>query len=422
MPRQHYSVLIVGAGTGGIMTAAQLRRARPNLDVAIIDPAEWHAYQAAWTLVGAGTYDFDKTRRRTSALIPKGVDWIQDRVVSVDPEAHRVETHSAGGYSYDYLVLSPGIQMDIDGLPGLREALATDRVCSNYTDPKKTWEVIQRFSGGQAVFTQAPTPIKCGGGPQKIAYLAEEAFERRGIRQQSAVVLALPGSVIFGVPDFAKTLSEVVERKHIHFAPHFSLSRIDSDQRLLHFRWTGAPGTVPDPPTQGARFEVSASGEEVFMPYDMVHLAPPQRAPDFIRTGTLAAQSGPFAGWLEVDTGTLKHTRWPRIFGLGDAAGLPTAKTGAAIRKQVPVLVENLLSELDGKGPGKAIYEGYSSCPFVTGYGKMVLAEFKYANERDSDPLLSRIFDTTQELWPMWLLKKYGLPYLYWNRMLKGKM
>ena len=158
------------------------------------------------------------------------------------------------------------------------------------------------------------------------------------------------------------------------------------------------------------------------MPYDMLHLAPPQQAPDFIRNGTLAAASGPFSGWLEVDHGTLKHMRFPKIFGLGDAAGLPTAKTGAAIRKQVPVVVENLLSELDGKGPGKAIYEGYSSCPFVTGYGKMMLAEFKYANERDSDPLLSRIWDTTRELWPMWLLKKYGLPYLYWNRMMKGKM
>lgn len=118
---------------------------------------------------------------------------------------------------------------------------------------------------------------------------------------------------------------------------------------------------------------------------------------------------------------TLQHHRYPNIFGLGDVAGLPTAKTGATLRKQVPVLVKNI-AQLIKKRIIQARYEGYSSCPLVTEYSKMVLAEFKYDNVRDSDPLISKLVDTTKEEYSMWLLKKYGLPYLYWNRMMKGRM
>jgi sulfide:quinone oxidoreductase len=161
---------------------------------------------------------------------------------------------------------------------------------------------------------------------------------------------------------------------------------------------------------------------EIVMPYDMLHLAPPQEAPRFIQDSTIAHQDGPSKGWVKVDINTMQHLDYPDIFALGDVAALPTAKTGAAIRKQAPVVAENLLHLIKNNKLGEKIYEGYSSCPLVTGYGKMVLAEFKYDNVRDSDPLLSKLFDTSKELYPMWLLKKYGLPYLYWNRMLKGKM
>jgi sulfide:quinone oxidoreductase len=130
---------------------------------------------------------------------------------------------------------------------------------------------------------------------------------------------------------------------------------------------------------------------------------------------------GPNKGWLEVDIHKLNNAKYPNVFGIGDSAALPTAKTGAAIRKQTPVVVEQIrAAEANTTTPDE--YQGYSSCPLVTGYGKMVLAEFKYDNVRDSDPLISTFVDTTKESWLMWILKKYGLPYLYWNQMLRGKM
>ena len=417
----HHNVVIIGGGTGGIMTAAQLRNKDKSLSIAIVDPASDHFYQPAWTLVGAGTFDFEATRRGMASLIPSGVEWIQDAVTTFDPKNNAVSTRRSGTLSYDYLVVSPGLQMDLDGIEGLREALDTPEVCSNYVDPEKTWEVIRNFKGGNAVFTQPTTPIKCGGAPQKIMYLADEAFRKQGVRDKSEVIFATPGSVIFGVKEFAKTLTQVINKKNIHLKTFYAPVKIDSKKKEVHFRWTNQQsGCVIQ---NGNPLQENLQGETtVIMPYDMLHLAPPQSAPDFVKQSVLSHQDGPSKGWLNVDKFTLQHNEFANVFGLGDVAALPTAKTGAAIRKQAPVVVENILTMIKAQALSAHKYEGYSSCPLVTGYGKMVLAEFKYDNVRDSDPFLSKFVDTTKENWSMWMLKKYGLPYLYWNRMMKGKM
>ena len=129
--KSHYQVLIVGGGTGGIMTAAQLKRKSSDISIAIIEPSKDHYYQPAWTLVGAGTFDFNATRRDESSLIPRGVDWIQDYATTFHPESNKLSTRKSGDITYDVLVISAGIQSDIDALPGLREALQTDSVCRN---------------------------------------------------------------------------------------------------------------------------------------------------------------------------------------------------------------------------------------------------------------------------------------------------
>lgn len=315
------------------------------------------------------------------------------------------------------MVLAPGLVYDLDGIEGLRENLGKNGVCSNYTDPNYTWELIKNFKGGNAVFTQPTTPIKCGGAPQKIAYLAADYFRKNKLKN-SEVVFATPGSVVFGVKEFANTLMQVIYRYGIHFKPHYAPVKIDGEKKLVYFK-SIAPEENQCVVNEGNVLNEEFHGEsEIVMPYDILHLAPPQMAPDFIRNSSLAnAQK-----WLDVDILSLQHLRYKNVFGLGDVAALPTAKTGAAIRKQAPVVVENILNLIKENKLGNSIYEGYSSCPLVTGYGKLVLAEFKYDNVRDSDPLLSKFVDTSKETWSMWILKKYGLPYLYWNKMMKGKM
>jgi len=417
--KAHYQIVIIGAGTAGIMTAAQLLKKDKSLDIVIIDPAEMHYYQPAWTLVGAGTYDFAKTAKSMRDLIPKGVEWLQDSVTEFFPEEHKIETQKGVKISYDYLVVAPGLVNDLSLIEGLEEAVKKGIVCSNYIDPKYTWECLKNFKGGNAVFTQPTTPIKCGGAPQKIMYLAADYFRRNGLDKKSNVVFATPGTVIFGVKRIADTLMKVIHRYNVHFKPFYAPVKIDADKKIVYFK-SVAPDDNNCIVNEGNVLGEKQQGNSLIeMPFDLLHLAPPQTAPKFVKESVLVNE----AGWLDVDINSLQHKKFPNIFGLGDVAALPTAKTGAAIRKQAPVVVDNILKLIKGKTADNKSYQGYSSCPLVTGYGKMVLAEFNYKNEFTPDPKLKMMLigDSSKEHWRLWLLKKYMLPYLYWHKMMKGE-
>lgn len=410
-------VVIVGGGTGGIMTAAQLLK-KGNYKVTVLEPAKYHYYQPAWTLVGANTYDFEKTKRTMESVMPAGVNWVKEYAESFEPENNTVITKGGNRIAYDFLVLSPGIKIDNSLIEGLEEAIDKGVVCSNYTDPKHTWEVLKNFKGGNAVFTQPATPIKCGGAPQKIAYLAADYFKKKGIADKTNVIFATPGSVIFGVKEIKQTLEQVISRYGIHFKPQYTPIKIDAENKIITFKNT-ASGENQCVINENNELGETMSGDQIIeMPFDMLHLAPPQTAPDFIKNSSFANDGG----WIDVNIHTLQHNKFENVFGIGDAAALPTAKTGAAIRKQVPVVVANIEAISKTKALGNKVYNGYSSCPLVTGYGKMVLAEFDYDSNFTPDPKLKQMFikDSSKEHRRLWWLKKYILPRLYWNKMLKG--
>lgn len=432
--KAHHQILIVGGGTAGIMVAAQLLRKTELRDIAIIEPSETHYYQPAWTLVGGGTYDFEKTARPMKSLIPKGVTWIKDKASGFDADNNLVNTAENGDITYDYLVIATGLTYDFSLVPGLGEAMNKGVVCSNYTDPKHTWEVLQNFKGGTALFTQPTTPIKCGGAPQKIMYLAESYFEKRGLRDKTDVIFATAGTVIFGVKKIAKTLMEVVDRKDINLRFFHELVAVDGEKQIAWYKLgkdISAGGCVVMSGEDENHYldesfqynykdiKVTIEGDRYGIHYDMLHTAPPSVAPKFVRDSNLVNK----AGWVDVDSKTLQHNKYTNIFSLGDSSSLPTAKTGAAIRKQAPIVVDNIKKLINENKIGNQEYNGYSSCPLVTDYGKMVLAEFDYKQNFTPDPKvkLMLISDSSKEHWRLWMFKKYALPYLYWNRMLKGK-
>jgi sulfide:quinone oxidoreductase len=411
-----HQIAIIGAGTAGITIAAQLLRKNQDLDIVIVDPADKHYYQPAWTLVGAGTYKFEDTERSMASVMPQGIKWVKEAVVEAHPDQNLLILQGGCRLTYDYLIAAPGIQMNIDALPGMREGMEKGIVGSVYTDPEGYWKMLSNFQGGTALFTQPDTPIRCGGAPMKIMYLTEDYLRKKGSRKDAKIVFATPGSVIFGVEPFKSRLMKVIDRKDIFLNFFHAPIRIDVDAQVAYFK---LKETAPEKTFYNHKElnKIIVSDTEVGIPFAMMHLAPPQSAPDFVRQSPLANADG----WLDVHHNTLQHTRYPNVFGVGDSAALPTAKTGAAIRKQAPVVVENVLRLIAGRTDLSEEYQGYSSCPIVTDYGKMLLAEFKYENVRDSDPIISAVIDTGKENWPMWMLKKFGLPYMYWNYMLKGK-
>jgi sulfide:quinone oxidoreductase len=395
----HHKILIVGGGTAGIIVAAQLRRAGQS-DIAILEPSERHFYQPLWTLVGGGAAAQAETVGREADYIPAGVTWIRDSAAEADPDANRITTASGAKIGYDFLVAAPGMQLNWDAIPGLREALRRDNVSTNYAFDMapRTWAAISAFKGGVALFHMPGTPVKCPGAPQKIMYLAADRFRRAGIGAQVIYGSATPS--IFGVKEYAAVLDRVVERYGIDARYGHELIEIRPESNEAVFRTKDGSGD-----------------SRVTIPYDLLHVVPPQSAPDFIRRSPLAAPNAGAFGGIDVDQFTMRHKRYANVFALGDAAGTPNPKTGASAMKQAPVVVVNLLAAISGQ-ESAARYNGYVACPVVTGYGKMLLCEYDYSGKpAPTIPLI----DTMRERYSMWLLKRYGLPWLYWHVMLRGR-
>jgi sulfide:quinone oxidoreductase len=403
MSYEHHEVLIIGAGSAGIAVAARLLRARNASRVTLVDPSEKHYYQPLWTLVGGGVVDREETVRDQARVIPPGARWIREAATAIDPDRKTVTLTGGQVLGWDYLVVAPGIQFDWDRVKGLSAALGTGGVCTNYAydEAPYTWEALQaaaRKPGRVRLLSAQPAgPFKCGGAPQKILYLAADYMRRQGRLAESDLHFFTPGTTLFGVPEFLATIEKVVERYGIQ--PHFQheLIEVRGEAREAVFRVVAPDGSISE------RVE----------PYDFLHVTPPQAPPEVVRQSAIANAEG----WVEADPATLQHPRYPHVFTLGDASGSPNAKTGAAVRKQAPVVVQNLLAHRRGDATLPATYNGYASCPLVTSYNGLILAEFDYENRPDP----SFPFDTTKERRSMYWMKRWLLPFLYWQGMLKGR-
>ncbi len=396
--RSAHKVVVVGGGSAGIDVAARLLHGGVS-DVAVIDPAVTHYYQPLWTLVGGGRAPLGESGRPQASVMPKAASWVQEHAESIDPDNHTVTTAEGTTLGYTRLVVCPGIQLDWNTIPGMAEGMSTPSVSSNYlaSAAPKTWELIRNLRSGTAVFTMPAGPIKCAGAPQKIAYLAADYWREQGVLKDIRVVLVLPTPGMFGVKVFSDELERVAARYGMEVHKQSELVELDPDTRTA---------VIADHATD-AKESIS---------YDLLHVVPPQSAPDWLKATSLAVPESP-TGYVEIDKNTLQHVRYPEVFALGDAGSSPNSKTGAAIRKQAPVVAKNVRASLAGRAV-TASYDGYASCPLTTSRHTMLLAEFDYTMQpAPSFPFI----DTTKERRDMWYLKRYGLPALYWNLMLKGR-
>jgi len=396
-----HAVVIIGGGAAGIATAASLLARQPGLDVAIIDPADIHYYQPGWTLVGAGVFDAPDTARTMAETIPRGVHWIKAAVAAFEPERSAVILDGCRVVKYEQLVVCPGLKLDWHAIDGLSETLGRNGVTSNYLYhlAPYTWELVQNLRGGRAIFTQPPMPIKCAGAPQKAMYLSADHWKRNGVLDKVKIEFCSAGAVLFGVAAYVPALMEYIDTYGVELNFSNTLVSVDGPAKTATFSRTG-----PD----GAKELIERS-------FDMLHVVPPQVAPDFIRVSPLADA----AGWIDVDPATLQHKGWANIHALGDVANSGNAKTAAAARKQGPVVAHNVLAAM-GKANGVAHYDGYGSCPLTVERGKIVLAEFTYGG-KVAPSFPSWLIDGTRPSRLAWLLKERVLPPLYWKAMLKGR-
>lgn len=395
-----HDVVIVGGGSAGIATASSLLKRNSKLDIAVIEPSEVHYYQPGWTMVGAGVFDKEFTRRTEAQVMPSRVTWIRAAASGFAPDDNKVILCDGSEVCYRVLVACPGIKLDWEAIPGLPETLGKNGVTSNYGYELAPYtnRLVKEFKGGRALFTQPVMPIKCAGAPQKAMYLSCHRWEKAGVLKDVDVQFHTAGAALFGVAAYVPALMEYVERYGAHLNFESNLVAIDGAAKVATFERKDGDAT-----------------RRVEERFDMIHVVPPQVAPDFVRSSPLAAPSG----FIEVNEATLQHVRYPNVFALGDACSASNAKTAAAARKQAPVVAVNVLAALQGKPP-VADYDGYGSCPLTVEAGKIVLAEFGYGGKLlPSFP--NWLIDGTRPSRLSWLLKDTILPPVYWHGMLKGR-
>ena len=397
-PPLAFEVVVVGGGSAGLATIASLRRRRPSLSIALVEPSAEHHYQPGLTLVGSGWFDPARITRPEETLIPDGVTWLRAAATGFEPDAKRVVLADGRRVAYDALVLAPGLTLDWSAIEGVEETLGDNGVCSNYLPriAPYTWECVRSLRRGTALFTQPAMPIKCAGAPQKALYLACDRWRKAGVLGDIDVRFHNTGAALFGVEYFVPSLMKYVERYGARLCFESTLVAVDGPKQTARFRTRTGDDAV----------------DESEVPFDFLHVVPPQRAPDCIAGSSLADASG----WVEVDPHTLAHVRHADVFAAGDVVGTTNAKTMAAARKHAPIVAENLLARLDGRAPVVG-YDGYGACPLTVEGGKVVLAEFGYGGKLlPTFPLEPAVPRRLQ-----WWLKRRGMPVIYWELMLKGR-
>jgi NADPH-dependent 2,4-dienoyl-CoA reductase/sulfur reductase-like enzyme len=357
-----HKILVIGGGSAGISLSHQLLR-KGNFtqdDIAIVDPAKWHHYQPGWTLVGGGLKNKEDLKKPLDSLMHPKFKFYETSVGAIDPENNQVTLQDGNKIEYEHLVVSPGITVDHDSVKGLPAALANpDAPVStiySYDYCDKAFRNIQAFKSGSALFTQPAGVVKCAGAPQKILWLALDHWKNAGLYNASSssaidITFATGLPSMFGVPKYAAALNQLRLERGVHALFEHDLTAIDGNTATF----TGPGNKV------------------VTRPFDFLHVSPKNKPHAFVAQSGIANA----AGYVDVSDATTQHKKFANVWSIGDASSLPTSKTVAAITAQAPVLVENLLAVRAGKEP-TASYDGYTSCPLLTGEKKVMLAEFKY--------------------------------------------
>ncbi|WP_196258421.1 NAD(P)/FAD-dependent oxidoreductase [Pelagibacterium limicola] len=395
-------IVIAGAGAAGLSLASRLRHGMPNATIVIVDAKKQHHFQPGYTLIGAGLWSPSQVTSNNADYMPRGIEWIQEAVTAFEPETNAVFTTSGTRIDYDFLLVATGLKLDYDAIEGMDTALiGQNGIASVYAGPNEAQAsaaAIDRFieTGGIGLFGRPTGEMKCAGAPLKMTFIADDKARRAGRRGAVELIYNAHTGGVFSVPPVNERVTEMFAERNIAVNYTHVLAAIDPGSKRATYR--------------------TADGE-VTLDYDFIHVIPPMRAPDAVLDSPLPWQDGNLAadGWVEADKATLRHPRYPNVFAVGDIAGVPRGKTAASVKWQAPIVVANLIAETAGR-TGSASYNGYTSCPMVTGFGKAMLIEFDYeGNLTPSFPFI----DPLKEQWVSWLIEEKGLLGAY-RAMLRG--
>ena len=397
-------IVIAGAGAAGLTAASQLAQRLEGAQITLVDARKAHFYQPGFTLVAGGIKPASYVVSSTRDYVPSGVELIEEAVAEIDPEGRKVVTATGKPVPYDYLIVATGLRLDYAAIEGMDvEQIGNNGLGSIYHSPEKaaaTWQAMSKFadSGGVGVFLRPGTEMKCAGAPLKYTFLTDDHLRRRGNRGKAEIIYNANNKVLFSVPIVHEKVRMLFEERDIRMNYERTLAAIDLGKRIATFKTAEGP---------------------VELQYDFINVIPPMRAADVVRNSPLPWQEGNWAadGWIEVDKHTLRHKRFDNVFAVGDVAGVPKGKTAASVKWQVPVAVDHLVAQIEGR-ESQAHYGGYTSCPLITRLGQAMLIEFDYKD--NLVPSFPGIIAPLEELWISWVMKTMALKPTYIS-MLHGR-
>jgi sulfide:quinone oxidoreductase len=386
-------IVVLGGGSAGLSIAARLARKAGKLaTVFLVEPKEIHRYQPGFTYVGFGRLNPKTVSRPMRELIPQGVKWIHDMAMGVDPIAQTV-TLSHETIQYDKLVVATGINLLWGNIVGLNKALNEPHsgvisVC-HFQTALMAWKKINQFAaGGKFISAMANTETKCPGVPQKVILLLHSILKKARAKGNFTIFSPKMDCAI-GEP-----YRNILEGKLAEIG-----TEINYGSTLIEIRHK-----------EKIAIFLGANGERQEHSYDLLHVVPPMAPPTCLKS--IADETG----YVPVNPETLQHKQYPNIFSAGDCAGLPTRKTAAAVRQQIPVLTKNLIAQIKGTGIGAA-YNGCTCCPIPIEDGKILMMEFGYSGVMPGR--LNKMIGVKPSRL-MYFIKEYIIPRMYWNIMLKG--
>jgi sulfide:quinone oxidoreductase len=352
------TVLVLGGGVGGLVTANELRRRLDPADrVVVIERERRHLFQPSLLWMMVGRRRRDQIERPLRELLGSGVELVESEVSSIDGAARRVET-TAGVFTGDALVVALGAEPDRDAVPGYREAAL------DFFSPEGAAacaHALDTFKGGRVVVTVAALPYKCPAAPYEAALLLDDELRRRGVRGRSEIEVFSPEPAPMPVagPAMGAAVIGLLESKGIRFHPGSRVERFEPESHEIAF----------------------ADGSRVG--YDLLAGIPPHRAPSVVRESSLASDTG----WVAVDRSTLE-TGHERVHAIGDvttitlANGKPLPRAGVFAHGQGLVVARRIAATLAGR-PARDAFDGVGYCWVESGEGRAAFATGGFFAEPD---------------------------------------
>ena len=396
------TILVLGGGTAGTIMANRLRRMfagqtrRGEMAIVVVDENDQHVYQPGLLFIPFGGYTPAQVVRARPRQLHSDVDYVHARIDRVDTATQLVHFDARPPLHYDVLIVATGsriVPSETDGLtgPGWQETMFDFYTVDGAT---KLAKKLAEWPGGRLVINIVEMPIKCPVAPLEFAFLADDFFTKRGIRDRVEITYVTPLDNAFTKPSCAVELAHLLADKRISLVTEFSTGRVDGPEGKL------------------------ISWDEREIPFDLLVTVPLHMGAEFVAR---SPGLGDDMGFVVTDPQTLQSKVAPNVFAIGDATDLPASKAGSVAHFEAEVLAENVRRYLAGE-PVEPGFDGHANCFIETGHDKALLIDFNY----DVEPLPGRF--PIPRIGPMRLLReshinhlgKLAFRWVYWNVLLPG--